>query len=655
MASLDSQLGQIYIYNKKLSRSFVSVASEKVPETLAEIYTITEVAQLNGAAGAEYEKLSKILAASLRKNFRSDNPDAFENSIAQANEQLAGMAAEGSASWVGRLNALLAARRGDTLSVATSGKIHAYLLREGQLSDLADSPKKQDPLKTFENFAIGKIQRHDFLIFSTAELLNYVSAERIQALLTDLPLAAACDSIAVLVRDNADDQTSFGTMVIEVGYAEEFRHEDGKKIADVLASQVSPTERAKRAWGKISEAFAHTVMIARSARVPSIKAINAEVIREHAKNYADLRKLRDLPRAKKFFLISAAVCAVLLIADVATTIHAQNAKKIQAKITQQLSSVEQELNGANNAYMYGDQATAMSLLNQAKSDLSHVLSNSATNAKLSQLNKEAVDMDNAIAHIHTTDAKQIVSYSGASIDTFVSTGPTLYLVNKSGALFVPYNIANGNGKTAKDFTLSLPPITNIATVNSVVVFTDKNGALYQLNPNTQSAVKQAVTLPAGSRGLAFYGTPTKVYTIDRGTNRIVASTFASTKAPTSYLKQATTLDGALDLSVDGSAYVLGSSAIQKYSAGLPKAFNSPTFTLGDPAKIYTTAGMTSLFVLDTQNNAVVEVDKTSGKILNQYKPGNVKNIQAFTVDAPSGTTLGSIYVLDNQTIYQIAR
>jgi hypothetical protein len=381
---------------------------------------------------------------------------------------------------------------------------------------------------------------------------------------------------------------------------------------------------------------------------------NVASVRAQAKGYADLQKLRALPRAKKFFLAAAAACVVLLAVNVAVAIHAANVKRTQDKVNQQLSGIEGELNGANSAYMYGDQATAVNLLNQAKVDLSKVGLTAADSAKLNQLNKEAGDMDNAIAHIHTADAQQVVSYSGASIDTFVVAHGTAYMVNKAGGLFVPYNFAAGNGKAASGFTLSVPPITNVAAVNGVIVFTDKNGALYQLTAGATSAVKQVAQLPANSRGLAFYGSPTRVYTVDQASNRIVSTTFASSKAPVSYLKSTVNLSGALDLTVDGSVYVLSTNGIQKYTSGTNRPFGSPSLTLRDPAKIYTQAGLNSLFILDTQNNGIVEVDKITGKVLNQYRPGNVKNIQAFAVDDSNPASL-TIYALDNQALYKITR
>ncbi len=291
------------------------------------LFSIFEVSNLNSAAVPQYEKITKLLAASLKKSYSHENPDSFENAVASANQQLAQNAEDGKAAWAGRISVLLATRKGDMLSVATAGKIHAYLFRDGQLSDLADSPQKQNPLKVLENFAVGKVQSGDFLIFSTPQLFNYVSAERVQSLLSSLPLSAACDSIASLIEENADEQTSFGTLILELGNRGEFEQQDSSKMAAVLAGSATLAARANAAWSKVKSGFNHTVLIARTVRVPSTTAVA-----ERAKKYTDLEALRSLPRAKKFFLAAALVCVLLLVANITLAIHSGNVKRARLKL-----------------------------------------------------------------------------------------------------------------------------------------------------------------------------------------------------------------------------------------------------------------------------------------------------------------------------------
>ncbi len=306
--------------------------------------------------------------------------------------------------------------------------------------------------------------------------------------------------------------------------------------------------------------------------------------------------------------------------------------------------------------MYGDSATATQVLSQAQANLSKVPAGAATGAtgnQLAVLTKEAGDMANAINHINTADAAKLATYSGGSVDTLVLSGSTAYMVNMPGDLFVPYSLTAGNGTMGNSFTVAAPPITNVASINGAIIFTDGTGALYQIGSGSTVAVKQAGQLAAGTRGLAFYGAPTRVYTVDAGSSSIASTTLTSTKAPAQYLKQSANLSGSLDLAIDGSVYVLESSSIQKFTSGTLRAFSSPSFSLNSNATIFTSTAVSSLYVLDTQNNGIVEVDKSTGKILEQYRPGNVKGIQAFAVDASSPSN-PTIYVLTNQTLYRLA-
>src|SRR5438045_2076282 len=127
MPLLETQVGQIYINNKKLSRSFVSLFSEKIAETEAEVLALLEIGLAGPASSAQCEKIARNIASVLRRNFKKANPNSFENAIGQVNDELARQASEGEADWVGKMNACIAVRQNENLYIATTGKIHAFL------------------------------------------------------------------------------------------------------------------------------------------------------------------------------------------------------------------------------------------------------------------------------------------------------------------------------------------------------------------------------------------------------------------------------------------------------------------------------------------------------------------------------------------------
>src|SRR5579885_182309 len=176
MTDLETQVAKILISNSKSANAYVFVMAEKAQDAESELYVVMELPVLNPAAMPECDRIAKAVAASLKRSYRQPgNENTFETALTQINEELAKLASLGQTNWMGKLNALLAVKTGAIFNIATTGKVSALLFRDNEFTNISDSPKNPHPLKTFENFASGKIRLHDFLILSTSQLFNYLS------------------------------------------------------------------------------------------------------------------------------------------------------------------------------------------------------------------------------------------------------------------------------------------------------------------------------------------------------------------------------------------------------------------------------------------------------------------------------------------------
>src|ERR1051326_8564492 len=159
---LETQVAKIQIGDPKQSTAYVYVLAEKIDATDTEIYVLCELPLFNPAARADCERISEAIGASLMRSYRKTaNDNTFENALAQINEELGKLAGMGKTHWIGKLNALVATKRGRTLSIATVGKVTALLYRDETFTTVSESSTSPTPLKTFENFAVGKLRLSD--------------------------------------------------------------------------------------------------------------------------------------------------------------------------------------------------------------------------------------------------------------------------------------------------------------------------------------------------------------------------------------------------------------------------------------------------------------------------------------------------------------
>src|SRR5581483_4150058 len=161
----ESQIAKIVLGNTKSSGSYVFVLAEPALVPNIELYVVAELPMLSPAAEELCERICLAIAAALRRSYKNVGAaDNFENAVNQVNEELGKLASLGQTQWISKLNCALAVKRGQHFDLATTGKISAYLLRGGEFTDISCSPAQTHPLKTFENYASGKIRLGDLLI-----------------------------------------------------------------------------------------------------------------------------------------------------------------------------------------------------------------------------------------------------------------------------------------------------------------------------------------------------------------------------------------------------------------------------------------------------------------------------------------------------------
>ncbi len=646
MSALETQVGQIFISDKKLSKSFVSLLSEKVPETQAEIFSLVEIHGVSKGTWEEYENLAKTLQAIIRKNFRRDNGNAFENSIAQINEHLSRLAESGLTAWIGKFNACLAVRQDEQLYVATSGKIHAYLFRDKQLTDIADASETAHALKTFANFAAGKVARKDLIIFTTTQLFNYLSIERLKEILLRLPLAEACRSIAEIIRNNADQTIPFGTFVLQLGEGKDFSGESTINFSNSIEAKTI---------GNIAGAFAVNAKNISAGGYRLLKdnlgdRLSKENLRNYWQSFQEIKekinpqRFRELPKAKKFFFVCALLFALLLIINLGVAVHARSVRKLAESFNQTFDDARIKINDANSAYIYGDKNKASEILAAAASELSGLQKNIQFEQKKNELINQVSALQNAINGLKTVSLNELADFKNDSLQNLKLSANKIYAFNAGTRLFAGYNLSTK--KSENPFNLNVASIAALNSVDGKIYFLDDDGSAYYLNSDSNQNEKLAGKISVKPDAAAFYGSPIKIYALYRNQNAILTSPLESSAEPGAYLKESANLSNAMDLSIDGSLYLLLPDKILKFTSGLGKAFNNSGINYGPNSKIITALNFQNIYVLDSAQKRIIIMDKR-GAVKAQLTAGQFQNIKDFAVDESKKI----IYILSGTKLF----
>lgn len=674
-SDFEAQVAKIQTGNPKTAATHVLVVSEPADGGKSELYLITELPMFNPAAFADCERIAQSVANTLRRSYRkTPTGSTFENTLANINEELGKLASLGKDHWIGKLNAIVAVRTGATLQVATAGKVNAFLLRDDEFVAIADQSNASHPLKTFENFSVGKLLIDDMLVFSTPALLNHISIDRLKSILYGNSLATAGKETLDLLEDALGPEAASGTIFVQLAPRTE-----PQPLADDFAVKPVQTKQTslnpKGLSQKILEAsktlianakpLAHQAAqdIAGAATKLTRQAKNGELLNNAKEAVTGVQnglanktkiltwdRFVGMSKPKKFFLLSALILLIALIVNVAISGKQKARDEQVAAFSQGISELEQLLTDADSALLYKNEPQANELLDTFRKRLeTYQTVPVELQPKKDELAKRAQEIQNKIDRITTVTPTQVATLSPAEALIDLPT----YIATTSGTTIISYNKTNGateDNKVRVNDTLiaSAGVRDNLAAIH--------NGTSLALWDPTIGRVDrfESANVPAGGSimSMVYYQPNSRLYVFDKSNGNITSFPISDRgfASPILSVQGVANPASATDFAIDGSIYIYVNGEIVKYTSGRPDEFNQPTLSkpLGSDGRLYTQNGWNGLYVLDIENNRILILNKT-GELVQSLESPDFSNLKDFVVDEPSKT----IYVLNEATLFKI--
>jgi hypothetical protein len=235
----------------------------------------------------------------------------------------------------------------------------------------------------------------------------------------------------------------------------------------------------------------------------------------------------------------------------------------------------------------------------------------------------------------------------------VLLGKSLFTVDSTNNQLISINSATGEQKNLAILPGN-PDITELTNFGSGSLSAlTSNLEIIDQKPNTTKGTRYSLVLPNTNANLAgFVNYNTALYSIDIANNLILkASRQGPAYKAVSWLKETLKLDSAVDLSVDGSLYVLTNKGeVMKFTQGqrVQLAISAVEPALTSAKKIVADATLQNIYILDPTLKRIVVFTK-AGKFVNQY----VGDALATTVSLSADEHAKKIYILNGNNIQTI--
>lgn len=657
MAKLKTNVGQIFITHGR-DENFASLYEEafsKHGQTF-QIFAVLEVenARLDFPKEnkQEYEKLVQNIVGAFKRTYISApiiNDELFEKSLAAINAALSRVASKSKVSWYGKLNAAIGIISGNELSLSTTGSGLVYLARGGEFTllseGLAEIPARGT--KIFTNFSSGTLRSMDRIIFSTNQLFNYLSFERIKDFLVEEELNEACQEIIKSLTDVRS--IGFSTFIVEV-------FSPGK-----IQSIPAEAGIVNAASGARMQRSGNSGTVARQIIFPALQFVGHLLL-------ALAGLLRDVflklfrRRSKKYLFLAIALIALLFTANLVISSMRKSSQEREQQVTSVLSQVRGKLDEAEAAQIYGDDKRVASLIIDAEKLLSSLNSRNSSDER-----KAAEDRLNTIKgkiNKETGVESPTVLTQFPNIPTDLIHSPNGFVgFNRDSGSLAFYDFRLGETKAIlQDQNTSDLVLGAYVGAPLGYVFLDSSGVFRALDVENQRLTESTSTTTKASLNLTESdiagvatlgeGVGARMYAADTKQNQVWRMRVSETDISLAekWLKGTASLDGTRSIAVDGSIYVQFPDHVEKYFNGQKQAFELSAVipAIENLVRIFTKADYQFIYILEPAKNRVLVYNK-DGKLDKQITSPKFHDLSDIHVDEKSKI----IYILAGNELLQV--
>lgn len=659
------------LIEKRESGSTVKIFNEKIPfaKDAGCFFGILEIEHpgqnllLDHAIGQFKNNLSKII-----NNKNGNTEEIFEQILQDVNQNLTGYIKEKNILIdFEKFNGVIAILNGKNLYFTYLGKITTILIHKigidnykviDILDTISGSPSKPTVFKIFSNIISGHIQEEDSLCFATANLLNFINAERIKELAVNCETDNAVSEIKNSLN-KLEKNINFGAILLKLNLQ---KNKNSDKC-DYVIAQIAENNQKKQVETKDNNE--------ESAIIEPVKTIEKEVkeieISKKPNKIAEKINKQINKTKNSFFSLKKISQFLLLIAVISVILFFQNVKnknrqnliiQEEKEYAELVETIENKLTQIKAKLIMNGKDEAKNIIQDVKTLISRLPKDK--DGKIDELNRQNESYSDQTRNITKIDNPKAIAELANPALHLIKQKKALYLYNSNNSLYkldlennkikVIANKIDDKGSWQKN-------ASDVEEGKTLFLYDGLGISQYDFTADELNEIKIDLIDNARIDDLFFYGQ--KLYIMYGNNNQIfkhIKLNKNSFNSGDSWLAEDVDLSNAVSMAIDGNIWVLKNSGeIIKLFKGRKvdfeiKAIDPP---LKNPAKIYTTIEMENIYIMEPSAKRIIAIDKL-GNLLGQFVSDKFDNLLDFVLEKDeNGKETGKIYLLNGMKIFEI--
>ncbi|HYF04631.1 MAG TPA: hypothetical protein VEA59_00510 [Patescibacteria group bacterium] len=653
------------------SRNFIAALREELGPGV-HMSILLDVPTLNPAARKECKQILLALISAFKRAFKYLSSDAaFENALAQSNEELGKLVSLGKGSFAGKVSAGLFVTHHDRVFITTAGGVRCWIYRGGKLMDLSSESILKHPLKTFENFSSGKLQVGDAILCTNQAFIDRVAVGKIQHILSETKNPNVTgEHFETLVSDDDLSEFSSGFLLLHIlpkDYIQE-KNIAVKETTPADYTRPNLSNLMKNGFSKISDfkkpdpnqvketTRRITISFIKKLReywfllIKYLHTLNQKqtttnrgpVVTSKARSIGHV-----IQRGRQKYLYIGAFVLALVLGIYSYYAHAKTVEQKRANsFTEQYNKLDEQIKDLPELATQAHTRVVAQLQQEI-----HALT--------PKLEKETQEKQNLVTRLQ----QRVDAADKSLVLQATNLGP---IGDSDSFLKFAFEIGAQKGETVNrlsklsgkflDKTFTYPGTIEASAYiggNKLLVYDGEGLVMWDIsNSQKLGESAQSVPLPHEYGGFVYSAQNGKVYMINKQTNSITGFEIRDRLIlhPGPVVFNEPEVGSGFDLAYDGSFWILSSQKLYKRaSTGAYTEFNlQDLYTqFAGRGKVLAIPGQKNVYVLDGGNGRVLVLNRTL-TLLQSFTFPELQLIKDFDIDERAGT----MYLLSEGKIYK---
>ncbi|MCX6744081.1 MAG: hypothetical protein NTX82_00990 [Candidatus Parcubacteria bacterium] len=647
MAKIISQFAHVFIhyYSNKTSSAcklFISEPTQNQERLLGRLFGVLEV----NTPSRENSQLINQIIGNLEEAYYSqaENEDldftaCLENSLREVNQRFNEMIRNRQITLVGNLNEQtikekinlgIGVLKDNQLFLSYLNNINIYLIHKTKqdykiidikrVAQEENNNESNQALNLFANIISGELNPPDFLILANGSFLNYITLERIQKIVTSLPIHKAAEyfknsllqfegyNFASIIIKNTSNQIEESkepaslTSITELNFTESttekllapsllniiknslakiytaLKHTFASKKVDIkneksnadlaedqmppLTKEIKSTSTADDAWDNYFQS------IKKSLRNIGQKFSDSQMI-ANIRTFLRLKSayfghlLRKIPNFSKFLLLFAGILIILFIFSVTYFQQKQGQNISQKEFQDLITQIQGKKNQSESDLIYGDEAKARISIGEAQTLLATLPIDSKKQKEIhDSLNKDLMTVIAKLRKITIINDPLLIADLSAQQENNIDIQNIILSNNNIFAFDSLNNSSYTINLESREIQKNLTNLNDIGKIIKTRKIADKiliyhdKNGFVELKDNKYSPVSVALNPQAIIADFADYNS--RLYVLDIGNNQIVRQPQADNGygAGINWFKTAQDIKDIIALSIDTNIWLL---------------------------------------------------------------------------------------------------